>query len=157
FRNDSGASTSAEEMKNRVHECAKEVSPFLKGPNQEQFTIKILDTDNITGLEPEEIPAPHSIKIEKAGFRSHSLAYEENISCAVITHELLHLFGLCDEYEERLNPQAHNYACRVVPKTASIMKDHNEAFGKGVGRIVQCECSNDTCKTIVGGNDNDLK
>src|SRR5690606_29115066 len=63
FTSTSGASVSPEDMRARVEQCAQDVSPFLKGTNQEQLTFKILDADNLSGISPEGIPAPNSINI----------------------------------------------------------------------------------------------
>lgn len=150
------AASKASAMEERVRACASEVSQYLKGPNGEQLNLKVLNSEEVGKLSGVERPKKRNITVEQAGFRSNSGAYEENIGCAVITHELLHLLGLLDEYHETQKASTGNYACRVVPKVPSIMKNHNDAFELGVGKINNCSCNNDMCRNILKSEDKKL-
>ena len=43
------------------------------------------------------------IFIRSKDFRSSSTNYEADIDCPTVTHEILHLLGLCDEYGEKIS------------------------------------------------------
>lgn len=157
FYNHAAQKTSPDQMMDRVRSCLKDVSPYLKGPNGEQLEILPLTTTEVAKLPASERPAPNRIGIEKPGFRSHSRMYMEDLDCPTITHEVLHLFGLCDEYKEQWLGAGKNYDCRIVPKIASVMKNQNEAFAKAVPETKSCDCSKAPCSTIMNSGDEDLK
>lgn len=157
-KNGNKASTTADQMMERAQSCMKDVSPFMKGPNGDQVTIKIVnDKNGLFDLPKNQRPKKVSIGIAPKGFRSHSRMYEETINCAVITHEVLHLFGLCDEYEERWQKDGMNYNCRVVPGVASVMSNQHEMFNIAVDKEVTCSCHNKTCRDVMDGNDEEKK
>ena len=82
---------------NRVQKCMEQASQKMLGPNGEQVQIvinkpkKIKEACNNSNVK--------KIKIGSSAYRSHSKKYEADIDCPTITHEVLHLLGLCDEYE----------------------------------------------------------
>ncbi len=130
----------------RVKSCMKEVNPYMLGPSGEKLTIEILDYNKIrrSNSKPPDGLALHRITIQSSRGRSHSGSYEADIDCQVITHEILHLLGLKDEYPEmhaghfanplsghirESNPSALRYRfdCRVAQRN-SIMSFHQERF-----------------------------
>ena|GEM_PF-4709748 len=153
FSSNNGAKTTGQEMMNRAKECMATVSPYLKGPNGEELEIKLLDGDKeLSELPLNQRPKKINIGIAPRGFRSHSKMYEENIDCPVITHEILHLFGLCDEYKEKWKGPGQNYDCRVVPTGPSVMKDQYEMFAIAVDKNYTCDCSSSVCQSVMNSN-----
>lgn len=158
FQDNPAAKTTAKELMARAQSCMGDVSPFMKGPNGEQLSIKIVNEENgLKELPLNQRPKKTNIGIAAKGFRSHSKMYEENIDCPVITHEVLHLFGLCDEYKERWKGPGQNYDCRVVPKAISVMANQYEMFEIAVDKEVTCSCKEKTCKDVMNGSDEEKK
>jgi hypothetical protein len=75
--------------------CLNSYAPRLTGPNAERLSIRL-----VTDPGSPAIPA-NPIEVLPPGSRSHSSAWKEDIDCATILHEMLHVLGLIDEYEER--------------------------------------------------------
>lgn len=150
----SGAgSASPQAMLARAKGCLAEASPFMKGPNGEQLEITLLSPKEIASLPRDERPAANKISIEGPNHTNNAGAYSENINCATITHEMLHLFGLCDEYgETRPEYMRYGWSCRVVTKVPSLMRDLS-VYQKAVGGTVSCNCSGATCSNIMRSND----
>ena len=96
---------------NRVQECLQTANQKMLGPNGESLNI-VIESSEETSCDAK------TIKIQSKNFRSNSMQYESNIDCPTITHEVLHLLGLCDEYKER-----GKYTCRVTSDN-SIMSNH---------------------------------
>lgn len=154
FSSNNGAKTTGEEMMKRAQACMGVVSPYFKGPNGEELTIKIVNSENdLNSLPLNQRPTKVNIGIAGVGFRSHSKMYEENIDCPVITHEVLHLFGLCDEYKEQWKGEGQNFDCRVVPTGPSVMKDQHEMFELAVDKTITCDCSSSLCQSMMKSND----
>lgn len=115
------------EMRNRIRGCAALHQNALRGPNGEQFVLNpIVKKEDKTAWH---IGVSNSVSIEKTpNYRSDSENYAENISCAAILHELLHLLGLVDEYEESDPASPFYRGCRVRGPDSSIMSDHYHAI-----------------------------
>ena len=105
----------------RVKSCIEnEVNPYLLGPDGKRLRIQILER----GVQ-SNVPT-HSIRIASDRVRSTWKKYESDISCEIIAHEILHLLGLPDEYEERhaghhvnardgkVHSEGYKVNCRVV-------------------------------------------
>jgi hypothetical protein len=92
-------------------------------------------------------PPPRPIQILPASGRSHSVAWESDIDCETMTHEMMHLLGLVDEYREQQLGYVHGppgssppyrwvergaevpgYACRTLGPSGSLMTDMYAAF-----------------------------
>ncbi len=89
----------------KVQNCLKEASRYMKGPNGEKLKISIskpkpssINNDNSCDNKGQKV---HRIKIASQTHRSYVDTYSSDIGCPAITHEILHLTGLCDEYKER--------------------------------------------------------
>lgn len=137
-------------MMERVQNCIKDVTPYLKGPRGEELNLQILSPTQTMQLPSSQRPPVNEIQIQPANTRSNSVSYSANIDCPTITHEVLHLLGLCDEY----SGVADGFTCRATPKIASIMSSQREAFKKVIPETHTCECKEKTCTAIMGGNDN---
>ena len=135
--------------KNKVQECLKKANSKMLGPNGEKLNI-VIEPPSAKEICKEE--KPKTIKIGSSKHRSHSGKYESDINCPLITHEILHLLGLCDEYKEKITgfqvsadtgevkkvnryEKSDNsndkfvlaYDCRVTSQN-SIMSNHNERW-----------------------------
>ncbi len=78
----------------KVQECMKKANTKMLGPNGEklQFVIQEPTSPGVCSGIPIEIGSKEH--------RSNSGKYNSEIHCSSITHEVLHLVGLCDEYKE---------------------------------------------------------
>lgn len=167
-----GSPTSAADMEARVKSCMKNISPFLKGPDGQSLKIEILNPTEVKQLEPKLRPPVNKVGVGTTGNgRSNSGQYNPHDECPTITHEVMHLFGLCDEYQEKwmgvyydvntgqvVNKPAddslkngkvkfvNSYNCRNVPKMESVMKSQNDVFERAVPRKVTCQCYGESCK-----------
>ncbi len=128
----------------KIRGCMNTIAPYLKGPDGKTMEIRIL-TPAQTALLPEaERPMPANISVAQEAGRGHAFSYHNDWKCDTITHEILHLFGLCDEYHENGGFVAE-WSCRVVPETPSIMGNHFDFFPTAVARTVVCPCRNAEC------------
>jgi hypothetical protein len=142
---ESGNEISGDEMFNRVKKCMATANQAMKGPSGETIDFKILNRSENRRLPYNKRAPLSSIKIEPVGTRSHSRAYAADIDCPTIVHEVLHLLGLCDEYEANYD----GYQCRAVPSVDSIMKNQTTVFNQTIPRQLTCECTDDECQKIV--------
>ncbi|MYE07208.1 MAG: hypothetical protein F4X95_00395 [Oligoflexia bacterium] len=82
-----------------VQKCMDKANQKMLGPNGEQLKIVIKSPQKqdprCRDIDTKEIA------IGSIDHRSNSGKYKADIDCPTITHEILHLLGLCDEYEER--------------------------------------------------------
>ena len=90
----------------RVQKCLAEASQKLLGPNGEKLKIQIKNPSarrNSSEKKSQCWKSPGVTKYISIGskdHRSNSKKYSSDIDCPAITHEILHLTGLCDEYKE---------------------------------------------------------
>ena len=84
----------------RVQDCIKEANEKMLGPNGEK--LKIVIQTPTEQVDKNCIDDVKTIKVGSKEHRSNSGKYEADIDCETITHEILHLLGLCDEYIEQL-------------------------------------------------------
>ena len=104
-----------------VQNCLNKANEKMLGPDGEKLKIVIQapkkqDTDRCENSDTKEIA------IGSQEHRSHARKYESDIDCPAITHEILHLLGLCDEYKEK----AMGYY--VDPKTGYIVGSISNVF-----------------------------
>ena len=125
----------------KMQGCIREHAPYMKGPNGEQLRIEIM---NPKQRLRSGVPT-HRISIQNSRHRDHSTSYSSDIDCQTVTHEVLHLLGLHDEYREMHTGYAtnvrsgeihhsyrpgfprYNYDCRVS-QSNSIMGFHWHRF-----------------------------
>ena len=142
-----------EHYRERVQKCLLEANQNLLGPKGERLKIQIADPKNNKSQSQcgnSLNKFTKDIAIGSSAHRSDSGKYASDIDCPSIVHEVLHLAGLCDEYEEigngfytdpetgevmgqnfggnqNIDSSAHNFTlafdCRVTAKN-SIMANH---------------------------------
>lgn len=151
------ANVSSTAMMNRVKTCLAEASRAMKGPDGEMLELKVLDPNELTALPSNQRPLMNTVKIRGPNYQTDAANYNEKVDCATITHEALHLLGLCDEYEET-RPQfmKENWTCRVVTKIPTIMNSLN-FYKEAVPQAVNCECTSTTCKAVMTSGDQKLQ
>lgn len=104
----------------KVQKCMNKASTKMLGPDGEKLKIVIQESTQQKTADQCKKDIKE-IKIGSEDYRSRSKKYGSDIDCPAITHEILHLLGLCDEYEDG------QYKCRMT-MTNSIMSDHNERW-----------------------------
>ena len=102
----------------KVQQCIDKANTKMLGPNGEKVKISISDRQN----KQNTCKSAKEIKIVSSHNRSNAGNYASDIDCPAITHEVLHLLGLCDEYQDN-----RRYACRVITRN-SIMSSHWERW-----------------------------
>jgi len=136
-------------MEKRLNKCLQKNNKYLKGENNKMLNIEISKDVEIPSVE---------IYVDPNAMRSHSTLWAKNIKCETMLHEVLHLLGLVDEYEEKMvgyvfnkktgeirlatNKYHRNYFketffdgfdCRVTGPMSSIMNDQFRAFDEVTG------------------------
>lgn len=157
FVQNAGSSVSAATMLSRSQKCLAQAAPHMKGPDGKTLEIVTLAPDEINKLPKDEQPKEYKVTIEAPGYGTNAGAYAETVDCGTITHEMLHLMGLCDEYlEDRPQYASNNWTCRVVTKAPSVMRD-TRAYDQAVGAAINCDCSGQNCSAIMNSSDENLK
>ena len=80
----------------KARECIKEANTKMLGPNGERLEIVLKDANEVNACEYQ-----HNILIVTPPglYGANYKSYPSDIdNCAFITHEILHIFGLSDEY-----------------------------------------------------------
>lgn len=156
FKKGSG-SVSSQEMMERSKNCLAMASPFMKGPDGRKIEVSVMTPDEIKALPSDARPNKYDISIEGPQHGTNAASYAESVNCATITHEMFHLLGLCDEYQEdRPQYAQYNWTCRVVTKVPSIMRDLS-VYNQAVGSTLNCDCSSNPCKAIMNGPNENIK
>ena len=84
---------------NKVQQCIKKANTKMLGPNGEKLRVLIKEPgENDKSCETSDTI---NISIGSKNHRSNAGKYASDIDCQTITHEVLHLLGLCDEYKEQ--------------------------------------------------------
>lgn len=173
FVQENMANTTPAQLYERTNECLESINTTerFRGPDGQIVDLKVLSPTDASNLEEFRRPPEIQVRIMPEGHRSHSTAYEEDLSCDVIIHELMHLTGLADEYPEGqygtyLDPATgqvydwedsaletmpkearqsleftSEYMCRAVPETPSIMKTQTQALNNVLDRQTRCRCN----------------
>ena len=84
----------------KTKKCLQKASEKMLGPGGKKLQIQIQAPPPPSEGETCKIPGTHSIRVGSRHHRDTSKKYSSDSSCDVITHEVLHLLGLPDEYEE---------------------------------------------------------
>ena|GEM_PF-3656082 len=135
-------------MQARINECLKENNPKLIGPNGEKLTIELVPPAE--KHLPEYADIKTSITVDtKPVRRAHSHYYGIKSSCSTVMHELFHLMGLTDEYQEVEYILPFEQDCRSYGPEDSIMSDSSSTSRDGPsGYIMSCMCTKpEGCQT----------
>lgn len=149
-------------MYQKVNQCLPQINDLLKlRDNSKKPFIQLRLYDK---MKYEISPAVVPISIKRKG-RSHSVHWDLSVDCPTILHELLHLIGLTDEYQEttqgyskdkvtgehtfvKNNAEIPMWDCRKVYLEDSIMGPAFSVWrnaGKDKYIVTQhiCKCSDD--------------
>lgn len=134
-----------DEMQARIKNCIAEANGFFKGPRGESLRFNIMTREEARQLPVHLRPGTNRITIQPENARSNAAAYAANINCATIVHEVLHLTGLCDEY----NGDGDGHTCRAVVRQPSIMSDNGHAYDLAMPKNLRCECQAPACTDVL--------
>ena len=112
-------------MKQKVLSCLDIINPHLKGEDGTKIDIAIHSYSETMSLPINKQAPLHYIYIAAPRTSANSSYYPEDITCATILHELLHLTGLVDEYVE------HGEA-RYVDTQNNSIKTHSEILNSSL-------------------------
>ena len=133
----------------KIKSCMALINPYLKGPNGKTLEIKVYGPHEVGSLKKFDRPEQLEIKVAPdTERRGHAFLYRNSWDCDTITHEVLHLLGLVDEYLED-GVYENNSTCRVVPSHNTIMGELTTFFPRVVKRTIKCECSTSSCKALT--------
>lgn len=143
-----------DKVRAKARDCLGRASNLLRGPKGEKLTLALYDSVDLANSVPE--PSRIDIRLQKPGFRSDAGNWEQDIDCDTITHEVLHLLGLVDEYSEpsmAISPETGKIVdavsgqptsdnCRITGPATSVMHSQWFAF-EAVGPyydVIYCVC-----------------
>ncbi len=125
----------------KIDQCINKMNINLSTNEKQIITLKAkVLTDAESHLQAV------SITYSKQGHPT-SHRYTENMTCSTITHELLHLTGLVDEYEDYIGLLqtgdqqffGQKYSCRSTTLKDSIMSSPSHAFEKMTSKRFKVE------------------
>ena len=93
-------------------------NPKMKGPNGEILEIVVEDAHQVNSCKPKR-----PIQLGSFNKPSNAKYYHIDIGCSSITHEVVHLLGLWDEYIQICDDSSDcgsNYECRVVQENSLL-------------------------------------
>ena len=122
----------------KVQACMAHVNQKMLGPNGEQLKINIMPDSAKHSKKNCNRQEVINIKIGSSSVRSNMINYASDINCPTITHEVLHLLGLLDEYKEAkagfyVNSKTGEQESRVLSdkkENTQLMKDKDYKFKK---------------------------
>lgn len=173
-----GTNVSADEMYQRANQCLKKTSTYFRSPSGETILVDLVKEEDAENIEATKRPEVQQVEILPKSSRAHSRGYDEDIDCQTITHEVLHLMGLCDEYKETAKkryvdtatgkiinkPEEEakklvekglakedglKYQCRAYATVDSIMATQADVMNAAIGSSITCECVNKNCKDLI--------
>lgn len=118
------------EMKKKVASCLVEHSEVMNKKSDIKLNFKVFDKEldlQKTGVIP---PVVH-IGIKNPKTRADSHSYPIDVDCLTVYHEVLHLTGLVDEYEEIANDRSY-YPARAIGPANSIMSNMGTVLVFGI-------------------------
>ncbi len=148
FKPQQGVSATSQIMQTKMNECLQMVAPYLKGPDGNTITIRILSPDEIKTLPRRQRPRKYKIEIGPDGSRSNTRMFSADDDCATFTHEMLHHMGLQDEYHEADPEFASKWDCRPITREDSVMHTHTRGLEAALPRTIMCHCSSDACENL---------
>jgi hypothetical protein len=140
-------------FKKKVNDCLQAVSPYLNDGSGRNLELRVIDAEERLRLPEHLRPGINQVMVSRDTMRASSGHYSEFSNCTTITHEVLHLTGLVDEYKEL----ERDYKCRALVRGNSILSDSPAAYGRVVPEAIQCECRSESCRNILSGTDEFLK
>ena len=103
----------------RVEKCLKQANSMMLNSKTGSEKIQ-LSISTIPTCSKQRQSHASRIAIGSSDFRAHYKKYPANIDCPTITHEILHLAGLCDEYQDTFT------GWYVNPETGDILSSNQK-------------------------------
>jgi hypothetical protein len=180
--NEDGTVTSGNIMRDRINKCLDEANPHMKDASGRKMELSVIAPEEANKIAKYKRPPVINIGLKKEKSRANNLNYPVDITCGTIVHELLHLTGLFDEYEETAkgtyvhtetgeviehhssstqapeNRKEYEYTadfnhCRSIPQNNSIMGNHYTAYSHLIPKQgINCKCG--TNNSYVGDKEN---
>lgn len=131
------------QMEQKVSACLAYVRPYLKGPHGEQVILRLATAKEkkprefLFFISENKRLHPKFVEVVKGTIREDSAKYSQSTVCSTILHEVLHLLGLVDEYNNNdkvLDPTCPK--CRVKGPRDSIMNQSAEALEKALAHCL---------------------
>lgn len=164
FGKDKIAPEHMDALKNSLNDCLHAVNTKLKGPNGESLKIRINSDQAPAKLTSAKVAVDYNSP------RAVALKWSPFLSCPTMTHEIMHLLGLVDEYKEKLCGFVHDpeqkttdlnmlerppenfkknefifaYDCRSIGPENSIMSNHESAMVSAMGEVEYTTCRCDS-------------
>jgi hypothetical protein len=150
-------------MKSRVKNCLARSSYALLGPHGEKINLKIVEPAEASELTPHRIDISTLSRDTSTQFSFSPFTTD----CPAITHEVMHMLGLVDEYPEPSlsvyrdsnnqmnyswqNVGARAYDCRALGPKDSVMYQQDNAYKKANLPLltIDCVCKTRACKEAL--------
>lgn len=128
-------------MREQVTQCIQIANSKIRGPGEEILEIKIIDPVSAKGMPQAEVPERLDINVLPPNRPSNMLNFS-TMDCANITHEIFHMMGLVDEYDDSLRSTSGTQeTCRIIPSRNTLMGLPSKFFEDAFGKTVECACS----------------
>lgn len=144
-----GGKITPKEMYKKLNECMAISASRLLGPDKSKFLVTILNPEEADKLPAKDKPSPQRIDLNNRHTLGHSTNYTDEMECPTLTHEILHLFGIADEYIE-YGGRELDYTCRVDSTAKRIMNDVWIAWEREMPHHSRCSCD-EKCKKVMAG------
>lgn len=132
-------------MREQVLGCIQIANKATKGPGKEVLEIKIIDPTTAKEMPADEVPERIDVNVLPPKLPSNMLNFS-TMDCANITHEVFHMMGLVDEYDDSLRSGTGTQeTCRIIPKRNTLMGLPSKFFEDVFGKTVECSCG-ETCQ-----------
>lgn len=132
-------------MREQVLGCIQIANKAIKGPGNEILEIKIIDPTLAKDMPADEVPEKLDVNVLPPKLPSNMLNFS-TMDCANITHEVFHMMGLVDEYDDSLRSgTGKQETCRIIPKRNTLMGLPSNYFEDVFGKTVECSCG-ETCQ-----------
>ena len=117
----------------RAKRCLEKAGEKMLGPNGEKLKIVLQKEEKQNSKNDCDIKVPkRKVSIgSKRTLANFSTLWRPDIGCPTIIHEVLHLFGLCDHYEDL------RFRCRFIERNNVMGMSHlrwNNVFKRGTNQ-----------------------
>jgi hypothetical protein len=133
-----------EELLTSVQKCMEFSSSYFKGPDGKSIDVKIISPSQQASLPKLKQPPIVKIGMQGKYGRANSHSYTENIDCPTITHEVLHLMGLVDEYHESV---LGNYVNTTTGKRYTDEDKWKASDDYNPGQSIKFETAYNQCRS----------
>ena len=136
----------------KARDCMSQANVKMIGPKGERLKIVINSpTEDKSACADSNT---EQILIGSSDHRDNSNKYGSDIDCSTITHEVLHLLGLCDEYQEkRKGLYVHSETGDIRPASQMNAIQEDKLLTKGYKFLFDYDCRVTTSNSIMSDQD----